>query len=176
MADIQAFETRPFKTMYPGYFQTAYVTTDLDRAVEQLSQVHGIRHWYTNRRFEYAVTASKTATIGLALAYVGDTQIEIIEPIAGECAFYRTALTGRPDFQLRFHHLCQAFDTAEQYQARFAELEREGVNLPVQITLDMNNGLSLACYADFRHRGGHFMEYVWFSELGRSWMDAVPRN
>ncbi|MDB5970041.1 MAG: hypothetical protein JWQ90_2491 [Hydrocarboniphaga sp.] len=169
-------ETRAFNTMYPGYFQTAYVTTDIDRAQEQLGRAHGIRDWYTNRRFEYAVAPGKTATIALALAYVGDSQIEIIEPMAGECAFYRTALTDTRDFQLRFHHLCQAFDTVEQYEAKFAELKGEGVDLPVQITRDMNNGLSLACYADFRHRCGHFIEYVWFSELGRSWMSSVPRN
>lgn len=169
-------QTRPFKTMYPGYFQTAYVTNNRDQAMKQLGEAYGIKDWYTNPSFVCEILPGKTMEIRLALAFVGDTQIEIIEPVAGAVAFYRTALTADKSFQVKLHHLCIAFDTAEQYEAKVAELRREGVDLPCDITREMKGDMGLACYADYRHKCGHFLEYIWLNETALAWMGSVPRN
>lgn len=169
-------QLRPFKTMYPGYFQTAYVTNNLDQAMKQLGDAYGIRDWWSTRSYEGVSSNGKTITIGIALAYVGDSQIEIIEPVAGAVGYYRTALTGSEEFQVKFHHLCIAFDTAEQYEAKVAELKLEGIDIPFEINREMNSGFGFACYGDFRHKCGHFLEYVWLKEEGYAWMSSVPRN
>jgi hypothetical protein len=169
-------QTRPFKTMYPGYYQIAYVTNNRDLAMKQLGEAYGIQEWYTNPRFVCEILPEKTMEIRLALTFVGDTQIEVIEPIAGAVGFYRTVLTDDKSFQVKFHHVCVAFETAEQYEAKVAELRREGLDMPVDITREMKGPLGLACYADLRHKCGHYIEYVWLSEPARAMMDSVPRN
>jgi len=169
-------QTRPFKTMYPGCYQTAYVTNDCDQAMGHLGETYAIKYWYSNPNFVCEIRPTKTMTIRLALAFVGDTQIEIIEPVAGAVAFYRDALGDGPQFQVRFHHVCVAYDTAEQYETKVAKLRREGLDMPVDITREMRGPLGLACYVDLRHKCGHFIEHVWLSEIASAMMGSVPRN
>lgn len=162
--------------MYPGYFQTAYVTNDLEQAMQQLGSAYGINNWYTDRNFETPILPEKTVTFRVALAYIGDTQIEIIDPVAGAFAHYKTVLTDDKSFQLKLHHMCQAFDTVEEYDAKVTELKRTGVPIPAEITREMNSSFGLACYGDFRSMCGHYLEYIWLNEAARAWMGTVPRN
>jgi hypothetical protein len=166
---------RPFRTSYPGYFQTAYVTNDLQRAMAQLGKGYRIRDWHGNAEFTLRTQSGASASIKVALAYVGDTQIEIIEPAGGDDGLYRDYLAGS-GFQLVFHHLCKAFDTQEQYAENIDWLRREGVPLPVLLSAQESKGFGSVCYADFRETLGHYLEYVWFGEVGRAFMSAVPRN
>jgi hypothetical protein len=162
--------------MYPGYYQNAYVTTDVDRAMEQLNRAYRIKDWAVLRDFSYAPLPGKSLKMVCALAYVGDTQFEIIQPISGDDEFYRTLFDG-PGFQLKFHHYCICFDTAEQYHEHRAYLKNLGVAMPVDVTPDdMGTGLALASYADFRDILGHYLEYVWFTQAGLDWMASIPRN
>jgi hypothetical protein len=161
--------------MYPGYYQTAYVTNDLDRAIDQLKRTYRIEHWAINRDFTYPPLPGKSLKMACALAFLGDSQFEIIQPLSGDDAFYRTPLVGS-GYQLEFHHLCICFDTAEQYHENHEHLKRLGVTLAMDMTLDMGAGLALASYADFRQTCGHYLEYVWFTQAGLDWMGSVPRN
>lgn len=165
---------KSFNTMYPGYCQKAYVTTDIDHAMTLMNRAYRIKEWAVSREFSYAPLPGKSLTANLAMTNVGDTQFEIIQPISGDDDFYRNMLEGE-GFQLKFHHHCILFDTQEQYQEHFAYLTSLGVYLPMVMTLDREPGLGLACYADFRDTLGHYLEYIWYTEAGMEWMETIPR-
>ncbi len=168
-------QTRIFNPMATTFFQTAYITTDLERALPQVGAAHGIRDWYSSSRFDFQMGKGRSGHIALALAYVGDMQIEVIQPLDGDVDFYRCMFSG-DEFQIKFHHLAKAYETREEFNAKVAELNRAGIDMPVERTEDTCNDRGVACYADFRHLTGHFLEYVWFGAAGRAWMNTVPRN
>lgn len=164
-------ELQPFNTMFPGYYQTAYVTKDVDLAMTQIGSSYRIKNWYRNPEFVMATRDGKTCSFRVALAFIGDSQIEIIEPTGGDDGIYRDYLRERGS-QLAFHHVCKAFDTEEQYMENLSWLKREGVNLPVLVA----NEIAHACYADFREKLGHYLEFVWYTNEGKAFMKAIPRN
>lgn len=167
---------RPFNTLFPGYYQTAYVTNDLQHATGQVGNAYGIADWLTIDGFSFPVKPSGEVVIDLALAYIGDSQIELIQPVGGNDALYRDSLRDEGGFELVFHHLCKAFDTREQFHENLADLKRRDIPIPMDNTEHPENGIALACYGDFRASLGHYLEYVWFTEAGAEWMAQVPRH
>lgn len=168
-------QPRIYNPMATTFCQTAYITTDLERALPQVGAAHGIREWFSSSRFEFQMGKGRSGHIALALAYVGDMQIEVIPPLDGDVDFYRCMFSGN-DFQIKFHHLCKAYEAREEFDAKVAELNLAGIDLPVERTQDTCNDRGVACYADFRQQMGHFMEHVWFGAAGRAWMNSIPRN
>jgi hypothetical protein len=170
MADV-----RPFKTAFPGYFQTAYVTNDIGLAMQRAGESYGIADWYRSDDLVLCTSGGGTANIKVALAYVGESQIELIEPAGGDDGLYRDYLDA-DGFQLRFHHICKAFETEEQYVENLSWLRKDGVTLPMAMSVEQSRGIAMACYADFRERLGHHLEFVWFTDEGRAWMGTMPRH
>lgn len=168
-------QPRVYNPMATTFCQTAYVTTDLERAMPQVGAAHGIRDWFSSSGFEFQMGKGRSGHIDLALAYVGDMQIEVIQPLDGDLDFYRCMFSG-DDFQIKFHHLCKSYETRAEFDAKVAELNLAGIDLPVERTQDTCNDRGVVCYADFRQQMGHFMEYVWFGAAGRAWMNSIPRN
>ena len=81
--------------LFANIWQIAYVTTDLDRGIEQLRERFGIEHCTE------VPTAGATFLKGdepaewnarIAMGARGGLIVEVIEPVAGEVDFYRRAL------------------------------------------------------------------------------------
>jgi hypothetical protein len=162
-----------FTDVYPGYFQKAYVTNDLERAMRQAGIAYGIKDWLTTE-FTFPVKPAGTATIEVALANVGPSQIELIRPKGGVDTIYRDFFASGDDFQMVFHHLCKGFDSKQQFLAEVDKLRRKGVALPIDISDESDSAIAFACYADFRDLLGHYLEFVWYNEDGLKWLEAVP--
>ena len=145
-----------------GHYQNAYVTHDLQRAMDMLGARYGIADFIT---FEMELPVrtpegDRTLAVKVACAWVGWLQIELIEPVAGAVEPYLPYLPAdKNDATPRFHHISLRRDDYDAMQAEIARL-----------------GLPFVCeggipdlrytYLDGRETFGHYVEYVWASEAG----------
>lgn len=136
-----------------GFFQNAYVTRNLDKAVAGLRERHGVADWML---IDFATDVTTPHGEGpveakVALAWVGPMQIELIEPLSGLGQIYSDALPA--DDSLRFHHVgmrvpSQAALRAEAAARRWPVMFQGG-----------GEGYSFT-YIDARDTLGHYLEYV----------------
>lgn len=145
-----------------GFFQNAYVTHDLDRAIDLCSQSMGIAD-FAAADFELPLrTPSGDTSIQLRVAtgWIGALQVELIQPVAGFTDPYVGGLpadTG--DFIPRFHHVAVRRDDPDALAKEVASL-----GLPV-IFETGGNGIS-SVFVDAGTRMGHPVEFVCASSQG----------
>src|SRR5512139_1190384 len=91
-----------------GHHQNAYVTHDLDRAMELMSDRFGIEKFDRVDPDMVVKTPSgdKPMQVRVALAWVGGLNLEIIQPVGGYVDHYVSMLPAdRSDPVPRFHHM-----------------------------------------------------------------------
>jgi Glyoxalase/Bleomycin resistance protein/Dioxygenase superfamily len=102
--------------LFANVWQLGYVTTDLDRAIEFVSERFGLSHCLK------LPTGGATFLIGdepaeweaqFAMGARGGLIIELIEPVAGEVDFYRRLLPDDGSFAVRLHHLAVFIENGE---------------------------------------------------------------
>jgi len=143
------------------HFQNAYVTRDLDAAIELFRIQYGFDSF---RRHEVSYECSTpegsgTATVKLALGWIGDVQYELIQPVSGLVDVYTNASTSDAADQsvLRFHHVCMRVPDWDEFRA---QLDRE--QQPV-VAEGGTPGHLLWLYVDARRTLGHYLEYCWMT-------------
>lgn len=145
-----------------GHYQNAYVTHDLDRAMERLSDRFGLKE-YIVLDLEMTLKTNqgeKPASVKVAFIWVGGLQIELIQPRTGFVDHYLRFLpSDRSDPALRFHHIAVRRDDLTSMRAEIAAL-----NLPVAFEGEVP-GLTYV-YLDATATLGHYLEYVWASPAG----------
>ena len=89
---------------FAAFYQLAYVTTDLEQALEIFKTRYGVPNVTRVGELALQLDGGGTTIIRLALCFVGQVELEIIEPVGGEDDIYRRAL---PDsgFGLVWHHV-----------------------------------------------------------------------
>ncbi len=157
-----------------GFFQVAYVTSDLDRACGELGALYGASRFQVNRGAEIE-TGSGLARADFALAFVGEQQIEIIQPSGGADSTYRDALP-RGTYATRLHHFGQLITEASHWDTVQAAVLSSGLATPVRGTF-CYEGVPLMhyLYADARQQLGHYLEFMYRTEAGRDIFAQVPR-
>jgi hypothetical protein len=156
--------------VFKNVFQIAYVTNDLRRAVSMFQAEQGVAELAIFDDFTLDVDGDRRAVINVALAYVGETQLEIIEPVSGEVDLYRTWLP--EEFALRHHHFCHRLDSVAELDALRSEYERRGYGIPLTASL----GATRLFYADTTTLLDHYQEYAWIDEEAEKFMATLPRN
>lgn len=153
--------------MSRNYYQFAYVTTDIEQAMAHLAREEGIGGYMEMHESEFAITADTSAVANFALAFKGDLQFEIIQPLRGAIDFYKAVL---PDtgYAMRFHHLGQHFEDRTEFDARVAAARAKW---PIVAGAELLGGAY--AYADARNDIGHYLEYFCFPE--KSHLADVPR-
>ena len=159
-----------------GFFQHAYVTNDMARARQQFADRWGIPQ-FMEFESQLALTTARgveAAHLKIALAFVGDLQVELIEPVAGPgTAIYRQVL---PDsgYRVVWHHfgyrLPRRPGAWEQFRAGVG-----GPRYPIAIEghIQAEYGEVRFAYLDTYAELGHYSEYVWSSfDIDA----AVPRS
>lgn len=140
------------------HYQNAYVTRDVDKAVADFR-----RHADVRTLFEIETPVRVWTPQGegsgvqkLAFVWVGDLNLELIEPKEGDVlAIYRDAL--RDDDRLSFHHVCHVVDDWDALMARVADQ-------PFPVVLKGGTpGMLEFVYLDARDWLGHYIEYVWMA-------------
>ncbi len=148
-------------------FQTAYVTNDLERAAEVVGNNYGIPDFYMSDIYEVPHVDGGAARIRVALAWVGSTQLELIQPMGGRDEVYRDFLP-KEDFGVRHHHFCGRIATREDFAAAQEEFAASGQ----RILYRMMSERLCAFYADTLSILGHYLEYVWLSDDGPLTLDG----
>ena len=91
-----------------NHFQNAYVTHNLDKAMDLIDHRFGKIDWIV---FDPTMTlltpqGPKESTVRAALGWQGGLQIELIEPVSGHLDHYLPVLPAdRNDPTPRFHHI-----------------------------------------------------------------------
>jgi hypothetical protein len=139
------------------HYQNAYVTADIDRAIEAMKAKYGIGDADILRTEAttpvWTPSGSGPNTSKLAFIWVGKLQYELIEPISGPSDLYSAAVAR--DQLMRFHHVAMR---VMDWDAFRAEVDRKG--WPVAISGEGGNGLKFL-YLDARDTLGHYLEYVY---------------
>ena len=144
--------------MMGRHYQNAYVTRNVDKAVETFRERADVRSLLS---FEVPVQlwtphGSGSGLQKLGFVWIEDFNIELIEPKEGDVlAIYRNALPD--DDRLAFHHVCHRVEHWEEFTAR-AE------NQPAPLVLKGGTpGVLEFAYLDTRQWLGHYTEYVWMT-------------
>lgn len=167
MANEMTFS--PFR----NFTQIAYVTTDYDRAQVEFANHYGVSQWMDLPEADIEVRDGSSGRLKVGLAYVGDLQLELIEPRGGDDTVYRSPL---PDtgFAVRFHHVAQVMETSADLDEALAAAEASGV--PIAVRGSIAGGMGRYFYTDHRDALGHFIEHIWYAPEVRPIFEQIPRN
>lgn len=145
-----------------GHYQNAYVTHDLDKAMELVTSRFGVTDFLVFEPELMLTTpdGEKPSKVRAALAWAGGLQIELIQPVSGYQDHYLPYLPKDPaDPVPRFHHIALRRDDLD---AMHDEIDRLGLPLVSKGEIP-----DLICvYLDARKHLGHYLEYVWASPEG----------
>ena len=148
-----------------GHFQNAYVTHDLDRAMEGVADRFGIDHF---DRFDPDMVVKTTSgeqplCVRVASFWVGGLNIEMIEPVSGYVDHYVALLPqDRSDPVPRFHHA--SFRRDDEAGMR-DEIARLGLPLAFEGPVTIKGPIPklIFVYLDARATLGHYLELTWKS-------------
>jgi hypothetical protein len=156
-----------------GVYQVGYVTHDIDRAIELMGEGLGLSDF---SRFDLPLrlrtpNGEKTANVRVATAWVGATQIELIQPLSGHVDVYVAGLPeDAADPTPRFHHLAVRRGNLE-------DMQREIADLGLPIVFETGGAGINSAFVDTRARLGHHLEFVCASAEGwqiLGWPDTAP--
>lgn len=138
-------------------YQNAYVTRDLDAALEIFRSRYDF-DGFMRIEVSYPLKTPRregSASVKLALGWIGNVQYEIIQPVSGLIDVYQEGLDH--DAPMRFHHVCMRVSDWAEFRARVDEERR-----PV-VMEGGTPGHLLWLYVDARDTLGHYLEYCWMT-------------
>jgi hypothetical protein len=150
-------------------FQLAYVVPDIHDAVALGQNYFGIPEFRINLDIPIE-TQDGVAKCNFALAFIGETQIELIQPAGGADGLYRGALPTAG--KMRLHHIGVLIRKAAVWARQKSAIAAAGLKTPAGGDFA---GMMHYIYADTRAELGHYIEYMYQTEAGAGMFDAVPR-
>jgi hypothetical protein len=148
--------------LFEGTFrQTAWVTNDIDGALEIFARDYGVVNWFQRRDTDLQTGPGAFARVNLALARRGNAELEIIHPLGGADDVYAHLLkNARDGVQICFHHICYLVPTPDALErVRLAATLR---GRPIVLSGSSESGASYF-YTDDRSTIGHYVEYIYCS-------------
>jgi hypothetical protein len=155
-------------------WQFGYVTTDLDRALELLSDRFGLEHCVK------VTTAGSSFMVGdepaewearFAMGARGGPIVEVIEPVSGAVDFYRRLLPSDGSFAVRFHHLATFVDTGDDEWERVRGiLAAAGMGFDYTVVIPDR---VRAGYIDTSAELGHLLEVCQLQPDDRAFFSAL---
>jgi len=162
--------------LFEGTFrQTAWVTNDMDAALDIFARDYGVVNWFQRRAAQLQTGPGKFATVNLALARRGNVELELIHPLGGADDVYAHMLQGPQDgVRIGFHHICYMVPTPEA-------LERIRLAAPLRGRAIVLSGASESgasyLYTDDRSTIGHYVEYIYCSPAYSARLETIiPAN
>lgn len=159
--------------MYKNISQLAWVTTDLERAVDVFKEEQGIKDIGIYENFELEVKDGPALIIDVGLCYVGALQFEIIQPVSGPTELYTRHLPTNGEFALKYHHVCSELKSMEEYERVLEDYRNRAVPIEVDGLL---SGGGRFFYADTRDIVDHYQEYVLLDDEAKEFLATLPRN
>jgi len=163
----------PHATGLANIMQTAWVTTDLERAMEQFADRFKIDDFYTADIVFPARLHDEVGemSIRMALANVDNMQIELIQPVGGGIdRIYRDALPPDGRHANVFHHICVKVEgSIDQWNTYIDNL---GTATPIAYTGDSGPNVRFV-YTDERDTLGIWLEHVWYEPAYHTELSAL---
>jgi hypothetical protein len=145
--------------LFANVWQFGYVTSDLDRAIEVMSERFGLEHCLQ------LPTDTATFLVGdepaawdarVAMGSRGGLIVELIEPVSGEVGFYRDFLPRGGSFAIRFHHVATFIPGGdEEWERMRSLLAKSGLGFDYTVLIPER---VRAGYVDTRADFGHLLE------------------
>lgn len=139
-----------------GHYQNAYVTHDLDRAMELTGPSFGLDSFsaFDVDMVSRTPLGEQSSRLRVATAWAGTLQIELIQPVSGFLDPYLSALPAdRSDVVPRLHHVAVRRDD-------LATMREEALSLRLPLAFE-SEGAGISCiFVDARSQFGHFFEFV----------------
>lgn len=154
-------------TFLPGFFQIGYVSNDFYRAQTVIGEQFGIKKYHHMMDMEF----DEATRISIAIAYVGDTMIEIITPDGSGEDIYSSHLNPSDDFVIRHHHFGHLYTNEQDWKHIKPLIEKH----PVAYR-NRTEGFVEAIFTDNRATLGHYLEYVYAMPAGMEELNKAPRN
>lgn len=148
-----------------GHMQNAYVTHDIDKAVEMVGNRYDLTEW---QRIEpdmvvKTVDGDKPLVVRVASTWAGGLNLEFIQPVSGYVDHYVSMLpSDTTDAVPRFHHISLRRDDEA---AMRAEIARLGLPLAFEGPVSIKDNIPslVFVYLDGRASIGHYVEFTWKS-------------
>lgn len=155
--------------------QVAYVTNDLDRALAVFRDEYDVPAFHVFGNDAPGLVQSDGARLKIALAKVGDVEIELIEPIGDSAPLFSAVLPSDGSFAIRFHHVAYRIDgTVADFDAHMASIDQS--RHPVIWSGALGDIMRFA-YTDERTLLGHYVEHVWMHpDMLAAMAGAVPSH
>lgn len=149
--------------------QIAYVTRDLQAAIDMLGEKVGIRTFMETGAVKSDLGGGAIGELSVAMAYCGNTQYELIQPISGAVDIHRNGLPTDEGPLLAFHHVSYFARSREDLET-VRPIVLGGRKAPVFGEFGEESAFF---YVDECPTLGHYVEYQ-YSEPA---YDAlIPRN
>jgi hypothetical protein len=140
------------------HYQNAYVTRDIDKAVERATAGADVRSAVQFEATTEVLTAlgRRPQTSKLAFIWIGDLQYEFIEPVTEAVPVFSSMLPEDGGL-VRFHHSCARVPD-------WAEFRRRVDDQPLPVVIEGEGDQLRFLYLDARELLGHYLEYTWMSD------------
>lgn len=158
--------------LFANFFQIAYVTNDFEKAVRVFRTDYGIPDFLI-RDGEYTVNTPQGPehiVMRAGLAFVGDTNIELIQSTAGDSKFYDQVLPS-DRFAIAHHHIGFHIKELDAWTKFRENIGNSGNRIAVEGSSEAVKWI----YVDKRQELGHLLEYVWMGPALLELMKAAPR-
>ncbi|WP_055404894.1 MULTISPECIES: VOC family protein [unclassified Mycobacterium] len=155
--------------------QIAWVTTDLDATETALTGLLGVRKWVRIPEVHFAPDTcsylGKPADFvaSISLSYLGDMQLELIQPVSGENIYSDFLRESAPGL----HHICMEVESPEQFDAVLAEAVQFGA--PVVQQGVMPGGIQFA-YVSSPRAAVPFVEIAYIAPEMRAFYDYIKQE
>jgi hypothetical protein len=155
-----------------GRNQLAYATTDLAEAMALFARRYAIPEFRRMPDLDVKLEDGGAMRLRIALAFIGPTQYELIQPLGGKVEFF-TRLFTKPGFNLVLHHVNLRIPTVAQYEAVRAGIEAAGHAIPLAGGSPSGGRFF---YADTRAELGHDLEYVYITPEREATYASLPHH
>lgn len=155
--------------------QIAWVTTDLDATETALTGLLGVRKWIRIPDVHFAPESCSyhgqpaDFIASISLSYLGDMQLELIQPVRGENIYSDFLADGGPGL----HHICMEVESPEQLEAAVTDAAERGVAV-VQRGV-MPGGIQFV-YLSAPQAGVPYLELAYVAPEMRAFYDYIRQE
>jgi len=155
----------------PYFFQVAYVVRDLEAAEAWFERTLGVPSAFRMENVTFGADCSYRgcpydAAVHISLGYLGQTQIELIQPVRGDSPYTEFLEQKGPGL----HHL--GFDVPD-FAASLDALRKSGLELVAQGQLGPGSEFA---YFDCEAHGTSLIEILGFDETTRGFMNQLEQT
>lgn len=156
--------------------QIAWVTPDLDATEAALANLLGVRKWVRIPNVHFGPDTNTYRgrpadfVASISLSYLGDMQLELIEPVGGGANVYSDFLRERGS---GLHHICIDALDAAGFDAALANATAHGAEIAAQGT--MPGGMRFAYVSD-PQAGVPYLEIAHIPDEIRAFFDHIKQE